>query len=349
VTQAPGDAGLYLSARYLRGLVDYVRSKRAAVEPVLQALGLSERELSQPDAFIQYGAQDLAFAAAERVTGDSNVGLHAGETAHLMHFGVVGQLAACSRVGRDLFDIHVRYQGLIGNGLTSVRTSTPQTVSLDFAFTRCAPSRHALEYTLAAQISLARLLAGPAFKPVAYELTHAEPADSQEQRRVFDCPVHYGASQTRVLFPASVESLPLAGGEPGVREALELAARQRLESLRVQLQHSDSQLERYEQYIAERLHGGAPKIEETASAMGTSVRSLQRSLSTHGLSYRELVESVRQRVTERLLTQPSLSLLDIALLVGFSDQTAFNRAFRRWFHTTPSCLRLRQAEGRLAQ
>jgi AraC-like DNA-binding protein len=342
----PDDAGLYLSARYLRGLVEYVRAKAATLDPVLQALGLSERQLSQPDAFIRHGAQDLAFAAAEHVTGDTNVGLHAGEAVHLLHFGIVGQLAVCCQTGRDLLDIHLRYQGLIGNGLRTVCTRTPREVIVEFVLERRAPSRHSIDYTLAAQLTLARLLAGPEFKPLAYELTYPEPAHAEEHRRVFQCPVRFGAPTIRAIFPPEVEALQLAGGEPGIAQVLELAARQRLESLRVQLPHADSQLERYQQYIADRLSSGGPDLEQTASAMGMSVRSLQRRLSTHGLSYRELVESVRRRVTERLLVNPSLSLLDIALLVGFSDQSSFNRAFRRWFATTPSRLRLRQAAER---
>jgi hypothetical protein len=91
------DPGLYMSARYLRSVVDYVRAKDAPVQPVLEALGMNESELAEPDAFIPHWVQDRVFAAAEQVTGDTNVGLHAGERIHMMNFGIVGQIALCSR------------------------------------------------------------------------------------------------------------------------------------------------------------------------------------------------------------------------------------------------------------
>lgn len=341
-----GESGLYMSARYLRSVIAYVRSRHAPIEPVLEALGMDESELSQPDAFIPHWVQDRVFAAAEEVTGDSNVGLHAGEQIHMMNFGIVGQLALCSRTGRDLIDTHMRHQGLIGNGMRATCARTPSEISIEYTLARRAPSRHSLEYTLAAQITLARTLAGPQFAATLFEFSYPEPPQTDAQRRVFGCPVRYDAPRICAHLPISVETLSLAGGEPGVREALEQAARQRLDSLRVLLDHADSEVERFQQYVADRLSNGPPSVEETARAMALSVRSLQRRLGTHGLSYRDLVELARRRVVERLMADSSLSLLDIALLVGFSDQSAFNRAFRRWFGTTPSQQRTRQVARR---
>jgi AraC-like DNA-binding protein len=335
------DAGLYMSARYLRSVLEYVRDKAAPLEPVLEALGMNESEMAGPDAFIPHWVQDRVFAAAEQVTGDSNVGLHAGERIHMMNFGIVGQIALCSRSGRDLIDNHMRHQGLIGNGMRATCTRTASEITIEYTLARRAPSRHSLEYTLAAQITLARALAGPKFAASLFEFTYPEPQHADEHRRVFGCPLRFDAPRIRAHLPLSVESVPLGGGEPGVREMLEQAARQRLDSLRVRLDHADSEVERFQQYVADRLSNGAPSVHETARAMALSVRSLQRRLSRHGLSYRDLVELARKGVTERLLADQSLSLLDIALLVGFSDQTAFNRAFRRWFGTTPSQQRAR--------
>ncbi len=330
---------LYITARYLRGLLDYVRERGADLAPVLAAMGLSEDELRDPDRLIPHARQDDIFAAAERVTGDPNIGLHAGESTHVVHFGIVGQLALTCATGGDLLALQVRYQSLIGNGVRSALGLTPEMAVLEVDVLRDAVSRHSLEYTLAAQITLARLLAGPQFAAMRFEFQHAEPTASQEQRRVFASDVWYGRPQIRVCFPLSVMSLPLVGGDNALRPALEGEARRRLEALRVRVEHTDSEIARYQRYITERLSGGAPSVEQTAEAMGTSVRTLQRRLSTHGLSYRDLIEDVRREAAKTLMQDRSLSLLDVALLLGFSDQTAFNRAFRRWFQTTPTEMR----------
>jgi AraC-like DNA-binding protein len=335
---------LYITARYLRGLLDYVRQSGASLTPVLDAMGLSEEGLRDPDRLIPHALQDDIFAAAERVTGDPNIGLHAGEATHVMHFGIVGQLALTCATGGDLLALQVRYQSLIGNGVRSALKLTPDAAVLEIHVARDPVSRHSLEYTLAAQITLARLLAGPQFAATRFELQHAEPAASHEHRRVFACDVVYGRPQVRLCFPLKVITLPLVGGDNALRPALESEARRRLEALHVRVEHKDSEVARYQRYITERLSGGAPSVEETADAMGTSVRTLQRRLAAHELSYRDLVEGVRREAAETLMNDPSLSLLDVALLLGFSDQTAFNRAFRRWFQTTPTEMRQSRAD-----
>lgn len=342
----PNDEELYISTRYLRGLLDYVRSKDAPLEPVLRAMQLSENELRDPDRHIPHALQDRIFAAAEAATRDVNVGLHAGETTHIMHFGIVGQLAMTCNDGRDLLDLGVRYQGLIGNGVRSSYSVLGEEVVLEFQTLRATPhSRHSIEYTLAAQMTLARLLAGPDFRPNRLELDYDASPEAEEVERVFRCPLLYPCPNIRVLFPATVLPLKLLAGDSDLRPPLEFEARRRLDALRVPMRHDDPEIARLKQYVADRLSSGTPTVEQAAEAMGTFVRTLQRRLEVHGLSYRDVVDLVRRDVAERLMGDPSLSLLDVALLLGFSHQSAFNRAFRRWFQVAPRELRARSSKG----
>lgn len=331
--------GLYMSARYLRGLVDYVRARNVPVSPVLEALGLSDEQLRSPDVHIPHALQDRAFAAAEQITGDNNVGLHAGAAANVLHFGVVGQLAMTCRTGGELLDLQVRYQSLIGNGVRSACKRLPHKITLELNIERALASRHAIEYTLAAQLSLARMLAGPTFRPTEIKLSHARPTHADEQERVFGCPVAYDCAQPCVEFPIAVETLVLAGSEPEVRQALESAARRRFEVLQAQLQQEDDEIRKCQLFIIDKLSNGAPTVEEAANALKTSVRTLQRRLEAHGVSYRDVVDGARQQLAERLIADETLSLLDVAFLTGFSEQSSFTRAFRRWFQRTPREMR----------
>src|SRR5262245_29308737 len=106
----------YIMSGYLRGLFDYLKSRNAPIEPVLEVMQLTEQELLDPDRRIEHSLQNAIFDAAERVTGDDNVGLHAGEATHLIHFGIGGMLAMTCKTVRELLDIHARFQGLISTG-----------------------------------------------------------------------------------------------------------------------------------------------------------------------------------------------------------------------------------------
>ena len=95
--------------------------------------------------------------------------------------------------------------------------------------------------------------------------------------------------------------------------------------------------------IAQALSEGTPKMAEIARGLGFSARSFQRRLSEHGMSYHALTEETRRELAEGLLRDKRHSLAKIAFLTGFSEQSAFTRAFERWMGTPPAnCRRDRQ-------
>jgi AraC-like DNA-binding protein len=91
--------------------------------------------------------------------------------------------------------------------------------------------------------------------------------------------------------------------------------------------------------IAEALCDGAPTIRVVAKRLGTSVRTLQRRLGAEGGVFTTLVEDVRRDVAMRYLADGKANLTDIAFLTGYSELSAFGRAFRRWTGSTPLAVR----------
>jgi AraC-like DNA-binding protein len=79
-----------------------------------------------------------------------------------------------------------------------------------------------------------------------------------------------------------------------------------------------------------------PTLAEIAGCMGMSSRTLQRRLSAEGLAYQDLVSSARKSLSEQLLRRTDYALAEIAFLTGFSDQSTFTRAFKRWHQQTPA-------------
>jgi AraC-like DNA-binding protein len=94
--------------------------------------------------------------------------------------------------------------------------------------------------------------------------------------------------------------------------------------------------------IAQALSEGAPKMSDIAGGLGLSARSLHRRLSEHGMSFQTLTEETRRDLAEGLLRDERHSLAEIAFLTGFSEQSAFTRAFKRWVGVTPASYRKEQ-------
>jgi AraC-like DNA-binding protein len=84
---------------------------------------------------------------------------------------------------------------------------------------------------------------------------------------------------------------------------------------------------------------GQTEIEVIARDLGTSPRTLQRRLSSAGLSYQELLDNVRRDTAERFIGNSTLSIGEIAYLLGYSEPAAFHRAFKRWHEVTPQAFR----------
>jgi AraC-like DNA-binding protein len=97
--------------------------------------------------------------------------------------------------------------------------------------------------------------------------------------------------------------------------------------------------------LLSRIAQGETEIEAVARSLATSVRSLQRRLSAAGTSYQEVLDSTRRDGASRYLDDRTLSIGEVAYLLGYSEPAAFHRAFRRWNGTTPQEFRLRQVAG----
>ena len=94
-------------------------------------------------------------------------------------------------------------------------------------------------------------------------------------------------------------------------------------------------MEQLRRAIGEALRTGVPSLAELASALGTSERTLRRRLGEHGWSYRALLDATRMDLARCYVRDRGLPLAEVAFLLGFSEPSAFHRAFKRWAGMTP--------------
>ena len=138
--------------------------------------------------------------------------------------------------------------------------------------------------------------------------------------------------------PLAVLGYPLPEPNPEVCQAMARLAEQQLQLF----SRDDSLLEQVRRLLATRIGRGAVTQEELAAELGVHVRTLQRRLGEQGLTYSQLVDDVRQKLAASYIRDPSLSLGEVAFLLGFSEQSNFQKSFKRWFGETPGRYR-RQA------
>jgi AraC-like DNA-binding protein len=167
--------------------------------------------------------------------------------------------------------------------------------------------------------------------------THASPPDLAEHQRVFGCPVRFGAGQNRLVIDRAVWDAPARRADSGVFGVLQEHA----ELLLSRLPRGPDLVERTRRAIGDRLRGGDPSLEGVARELSMGERSLQRHLRDLGFSFNALVDEVRSATARLYLAQPDIALAEVGYLLGFADQSTFNRAFKRWTGTTPRQARVR--------
>jgi AraC-like DNA-binding protein len=169
--------------------------------------------------------------------------------------------------------------------------------------------------------------------------TH-RPGDVDEMQRVLGCPVCGGESWNGFALSRDSWQLPMRRRDPVLRGVLERHA----EEVIARLPAGDDMTLEIRRAIMLRIPQGEIEIQSVARSLATSARSLQRRLSAAGTSYQELLDSTRREAASRYLLDRSLSIGEIAYLLGYSEPPAFHRAFKRWNGITPHEFRHQRAE-----
>ncbi len=179
-------------------------------------------------------------------------------------------------------------------------------------------------------------LVGPNHEPLALRFGYAEPNHSVIYRHYFNCPIEFSCGRTEIVLDRALTTyiLPLANRVMAIQAENTL-----FESLPVS---GVALLPIRLKKILLKNYGAFPSLENAASSLGMSGRTLRRKLSEEGSSYQSILNDVRRQLSMELLVQQRDSITEIAFLLGFNDASAFTKAFKKWTGVSPS--QYRQAQ-----
>lgn len=188
-----------------------------------------------------------------------------------------------------------------------------------------------VDATMVSLVELGRRGTGERLVPLSLEL--ARPAASKSAlERYFGCPVQFGSKADRLTFRREDLDKLFASYNKDLLEVLAPELDRRLE----QHEASQSVAEQTRWVLRRRLTAGRPDIRSVAAELAMSERSLQRRLTDEGVTFQALVSATRHQLALEYLVDPSLTLIELAFMLGYEDQNSFFRAFRQWERQTPS-------------
>ncbi|WP_027257758.1 MULTISPECIES: AraC family transcriptional regulator [Leisingera] len=151
----------------------------------------------------------------------------------------------------------------------------------------------------------------------------------------FGCKVHFGASDNAIAITPDLLNQPNKLGDQGISDFLT----QHLDTEIRQLPDPSSLKDEVLDHLASRLSEGVPQASDVAMRMGMSERTFYRRLADENLSYRDVLRDAQLSLAQELLADSNCSIAEVAFLTGFSEQSTFSRAFKRWVGEAPAQFR----------
>jgi len=300
---------------------------------MLRDAGIDPHLLDNPDAQLPTTVVQAFLAGAVHETGRDNLGLHLAENADLASGDVHAYAMLSSPTLGEAYHRVCRFQRLI-HETTRVELEAQGDITV-LRHTRpggLAVPRQTAEFLLAIWVRCGRVATGTDWSPTELRFAHAAPSDIEDHRRFFRAPLRFSTAENALVLPTSLLELPCPRADPALLQLLDRYAGDRLDSA----PKSDRLADRARAVLAGELRGSEPSAERLAGRLKMSRRTLNRALAAEGTSYRQLLDQLRRELVERHLAEDRLSIAEVAFLAGFSELSAFYRAFKRWNGGTPA-------------
>jgi AraC-like DNA-binding protein len=210
------------------------------------------------------------------------------------------------------------------------------TVRYQTAFPDGVGIRCAGEAALAEILNSARLVTRRALSPTSVWFSHAAPEDPAPYHAYFGRRVRFSAPSTELVFARDQLALALPGADSALGDLLRKMAG---DALARTDGREDGIPGRVRALLGERLAHGMQTEEAVAHALKMSARTLRRRLADDGTTFRELLDSTRAELARVYMRDRRLPMSEVAFLLGFSEPSAFHRAFKRWTRETPAAYR----------
>jgi AraC-like DNA-binding protein len=316
-----------------RALLEACRRLGMEPERLLSEAGIDPVRLSDPDARLTEPQADGLWRAAYVASGDPLLALRASEATPFGAFRALDYVGVTgATLGEGLTRVADYFPIVDPRGVLEV-VEEAAGVALVFGAAGGAPlPPPAQEYTLGVLHSRARHAAVAEPRLVEVRFAFPRPVDVREHARVFGVEPRFGARSAALVFTRSDWAAPTRMHDPGLFALLD----QHVRALAGAAAARDDLPARVRAAIAADLPGREPTLAAAARRLGVTGRTLQRRLADAGTRFARLVDDVRRERSEAFLRSGDVAVAEVSWLVGFSEQSAFTRAFRRWTGRSPT-------------
>ncbi len=316
-----------------------------ALLDALQTAGLEPRQLAErlgitPDTLetgLAFADADRFLCAAWDAMDDPAAGIKAGTMLRPERFGIVGIAAMASPTFGVAVARKARYWRLIwGDSYEVISRGDEMHVVLTLTGPQRNYTQGKVDMELASLVTFGRKFTGVPIRPLRLMLVQSAPPWRKVYEEVFDCPLHFGATDNSLVFARRDFQLPLVSHNADVEALVARGA----EAALSRVSEDAPSLQRQVGAVVDgMLQGDEPTLPVVADRMHRSSRTLQRQLADEGVRFTDVLDERRREAGQRYLAGNAATAEEVAFLLGFATPSSFFRAFKRWTGSTPEAWR----------
>jgi AraC-like DNA-binding protein len=304
-------------------------------EPIFLEAGIDPERLNNSEERIRFSSVHNVLVKLSNIIDDPCFGLQAIKFWHPSYMHALGYSWLASQTLRKALKRLVRYSRIISEagGFLLEEDSERFLLVCDSKFTKMRPPE-VIDASITIIVHMCRLNFGDDFKPISVNFVHPEPSCSEQFFDYFKSEVNFDKSRDSIVFSLADIDKRLSGSNPNLASLNEKVITKYLSGL-----DKDNILHRVKACITDMLQSGSVVSDAVAKNLGLSKRSLQRRLQEEGTSFMTLKDEVRKELSHNYVRDSKIDIIEIAFLLGYSDQSAFSRSYKRMTGMSPSEVR----------
>jgi AraC-like DNA-binding protein len=296
--------------------------------------GIDLAESENPNIRFPVHKMSRVWQLAIQRTGDPCFALTLASRANPSMYSALGMSMVSSRTLGEALHRGCRFSQIASEGATVVlqeRDDGNVALALQMSAVQVElVAVEAMEAFMATTTQILRSISRNGLQPLEVHFRHNREPDRAAYEDFFQAPLIFDAREYKIIIPRAALAYKCDQANPELAENLDLWMSEYLARF-----EANSLSAKVRRLLAEKLPDGEYKQEDVASALAMSTRSLQRSLQKEGTSFKALLEATRQDMAMKYIEEKQLSLIEICCLLGFSDQSNFTKAFKRWTGKAP--------------
>ncbi len=308
--------------------------------PLFRKVHIDPELMNDMSSRTNWTTQDALWQGVADSVNDPCFGLKVGDFWHPSHMHALGYAWLSSTTLHSAFKRLSRFSKIVNPNIIVELSNSPDQLNIEVRSASDTISRDASWYAdgdMSVLMAMCRANYGAKLNPVSIEFKHAEPTCAGDFFALFRCPVSFGAEHNRMRLSHKDTNKRL----PGSNEMMSQIHDQEMIRYLAKLDDGDI-VNKVKNVILEQLPDGRMSDTRVAETLFMSNRNLQRKLEAQNTTFKTILTQIRQELAIKYIKDPQLTLTEVSFMLGFSEMSAFSRAFKQWTGQSPKAQRQSQ-------